>query len=421
MGEIADDTISQPSAGTPGAVEGTPAATPSQEEIGNLYKDLGIKAPVPTGKTPGRPKANGGGAKKDSEQDDDGGATGKRQASVDGSDKSKTASASGKDGGDGGSADSKGSKDGSQGGKDGGSDGKVSGDGSGDEEGVRKTQSRDNKDASGSGEGDDDEANGGDGKDGGESEGEAEQGKRPGKSNPEVEQRFQKLTAEKKAAEERAEKLEQQLQQQAREREQAKVAESDPQYKVEDFKIVRDNKTGEIRELTDEQAQLAYYRWKEGYDQRAAERQAAENKAAAEEARIDDNARKLMKTSVEAYDALASLMDDYPELVTGDKFDKEFAADAMPIIQESIQYLEGTEPGNAEGKLPIIVGLKIDPRKILEALKKQNSRKRSLPLNGTRDNVESGSSVSVPHSRSSDPVVNQANELYKSLGINKRV
>ena len=128
-----------------------------------------------------------------------------------------------------------------------------------------------------------------------------------------------------------------------------------------------------------------------------------------------------MKTSVEAYDALASLMDDYPELVTGDKFDKEFAADAMPIIQESIQYLEGTEPGNAEGKLPIIVGLKIDPRKILEALKKQNSRKRSLPLNGTRDNVESGSSVSVPHSRSSDPVVNQANELYKSLGINKRV
>lgn len=412
----------QPSAGTPGAVEGTPAAEPSQEEIGNLYKDLGIKAPVPTGKTPGRPKANGGGAKKDSEQDDASGAAGRRrQSDADGSDKSKTASASGKDGGNGGSADSKGSKDGSQGGKDGGADGKVSGDGSDDEEGVRKTQSRDNKNASGSGEGDDDEANGGDGKEGGESEGEAEQGKRPGKSNPEVEQRFQKLTAEKKAAEERAEKLEQQLRQQAREREQAKVAESDPQYKVEDFKIVRDNKTGEIRELTDEQAQLAYYRWKEGYDQRAAERQAAENKAAAEEARIDDHARQLMKTSVEAYDALASLMDDYPELVKGDKFDKEFAADAMPIIQESIQYLEGTEPGNAEGKLPIIVGLKIDPRKILEALKKQNSRKRSLPLNGTRDNVESGSSVSVPHSRSSDPVVNQANELYKSLGINKRV
>lgn len=172
--------------------------------------------------------------------------------------------------------------------------------------------------------------------------------------------------------------------------------------------------------MTPEQAELFWRRWKEGYEQRGAERDAAETRSAATEAQAAEHTRQLMKTSVEAYDSLASLMDDYPELVTGDKFDKEFAADAMPIIAEAVQYLEGTEPGNAEGKLPVIVGLKVDPRKILEVLKRQNARKRSLPLNGTRDNVESGSNVGVPHSRSSDHSVNQANDLMKELGINKR-
>jgi len=37
------------------------------------------------------------------------------------------------------------------------------------------------------------------------------------------------------------------------------------------------------------------------------------------------------------------------------------------------------------------------------------------------DSVEVGSNVSVPHSRSSDPNVNAANDLYKQLGIKKRV
>lgn len=411
----------QPAAGSVGAPEGAPARTPSAAEIKELYDATGVKAPVPTGKTVGRPKANGSGNKADSEEDDASGAAGKGKASVDGKDKSASSSASGKNGSDGGSADSKGSENGASSGKDGDADGKVPKDGAGDAEGVRKTESRDNKDASEAGEGDDDEADGGDGKDGGKSGDASEEGKRPGKSNPEVEQRFQKLTAEKKAAEERAEKLERQLQEQAREREQAKIAQEDPEYTIDDFRKVKDRE-GNIHDLTPEQAELFWRRWKEGYEQRSAEREAKATREAAQTAQAEERTRELMKTSVEAYDSLAAMMDEYPELVsTSGKFDKEFAADAMPIIAESVEYLPGTEPGNAEGKLPVIVGLKVDPRKILDALKRSNERKRSLPLNGTRDNVESGSNVGVPHSRSSDPVVNQANDLYKELGINKRV
>ncbi len=408
-------------AGSPGAPEGTPAREPSAAEIAELYKATGVKAPVPTGKTVGRPKANGSGAKKDSEEDDASGAAGKGKASVDGSDKSKTASASGKNGSDGGAADAKGAKSGSESGKDGDADGAVSEDGASDAKGVRKTESRDNKDASKAGEGDDDEADGGDGKDGGESGDPSEEGKRPGKSNPAVEQRLQKLANERKEAIERAEKLEQELAQERRSKEAAKIAQEDPEYTIDDFRKVKDRE-GNIHDLTPEQAELFWRRWKEGYEQRSAEREAKANREAATTAQAEEHTRQLMKTSVEAYDSLAAMMDEYPELVsTSGKFDKEFAADAMPIIQKSLEYLEGTEPGNAEGKLPVIIGFRLDPREILDTLKRQNARKRSLPLNGTRDNVESGSNVGVPHSRSSDPVVNQANDLYKELGINKRV
>lgn len=418
MGDTIDDQ-QQPVAGSVGAVEGTPAATPSSDEIAELYKATGVKAPVPTDKAKGRPKANGGGAKKDSEQDDDGGAAGKGKASVDGKDKSKASSASSKNGSDGRAADSKGSKGSSEEGSDGQADGKVSKDGADDEEGVRKTQSRNNQDASKTGEGDDDGADGGDGEDGGESEDSSEEGKRPGKSNPEIEKRFQKLTGDLKEKDSTIEKLQAQLRERDQKAAQAKIAAEDPEYTVDDFRKVKDPQ-GNIHDLSPEQAELFWRRWKEGYDQRATERSVAAQKAAEREAEEDAHTQRLMETSVKAYDTLANLMDDYPELVKGDKFDADFAADAMPIINEAVQYLEGTEPGNPEGKLPIIVGLKVDPRKILEVLKRQKERKRSLPLNGTRDNVESGSNVGVPHSRSSDPAVNQANDLMKELGINKR-
>jgi hypothetical protein len=105
---------------------------------------------------------------------------------------------------------------------------------------------------------------------------------------------------------------------------------------------------------------------------------------------------------------------------TSGKFDADFAAEALPIIKDSIEYLPGTEPGNAEDNLPVIVGLKLHPKRILDALKKMENKKRELPLNGVNDNVESRSNVAVPHSRSSDPTVQAANELMKELKIDKR-
>lgn len=421
MGDSTDDG-NQPTAGSIGAPEGAPAATPSSDEIAELYKATGVKAPVPTDKAKGRPKANGSGAKADSKQDDESGSSGQgKNGDDDGSDKSKTSSASSKNGSDGGAADSKGSKNGASDGKDGDTDSKVSKDGSDDEEGVRKNESRNNGDASKRGEEDDDQGNGRDGKDGGESGDSEEEGKRPGKSNPEVEKRMQRLAADRKEALERAQKLEQELAQERRAKEQAKIQQEDPEYTIDDFRKVRDRE-GNIHDLTPEQAELYWRRWKEGYEQRAAERDAKETRSAAQQAQAEEQTRQLMKTSVEAYDSLAAMMDEYPELVsTSGKFDKDFAADAMPIIAESVEYLAGTEPGNAEGNLPVIVGLKVDPRKILDALKRNSERKRTLPLNGVRDNVDSGSNVSVSHSRSSDPVVNQANDLYKDLGIKKRI
>ena len=128
-----------------------------------------------------------------------------------------------------------------------------------------------------------------------------------------------------------------------------------------------------------------------------------------------------MEESTRAYDSIASLMDEYPELVSSNSnYDADFAADAVPIIEESINYLEGTEPGNPEGNMPVITGMKLNPKKFLDALKRTNSRKRSLPLNGVNDNVEARSNVAVPHSRSSDPTVHAANELMKEFNIDKR-
>jgi hypothetical protein len=67
------------------------------------------------------------------------------------------------------------------------------------------------------------------------------------------------------------------------------------------------------------------------------------------------------------------------------------------------------------------MGLNINPKKILDGMKKIQSTKRALPLNGLNDNVEVRSNVNVRHSRSSDPAVHAANELYKELNINKRL
>lgn len=422
MGDI-DEQTPEIEPGAAGAPEGA-VAEPEAAEVEALYKDLGIKAPVPTGKAKGRPKTSKVRAEDDAEENAGDSKNGK-QGNVDGKGKSSNASGDDSDGDSGDDSDSKGSKVGKD-------SGKVSDESEEADKGVRGAKSRAEEDSERGSEDDSDggadgtgQANGkssdSEGEGSEEEDSEAEKGKRPGKSNPEIEKRIQKLNSEKKAAEERASALEKQLREKDQAVQQSKIAQEDPEYTVEDFRKVRD-RDGNIIDLDPERAELAWRRWKDGYDQRAEERQAKANHVAAQAEREDEMVRDTMKKSADAYDSLAALMDEYPELVsTSGKFDEDFAADAMPIIQEAIEYLPGTEPGNPNDNLPVIVGLRIDPKKILAAMKGISNKKRNLPLNGRNDNVEAGSNVNVPHRRSSDPTVNAANELYKELGINKRI
>jgi len=420
MGDIINEEQPTIEPGAAGAPEGAVATEPSHDEIAELYAATGVKAPVPTGKSKGRPSSSNIRAKVDakkgtgnsdsgSEKDDDNKGQRKNAPNADDDDNS------------GNKADAKSAKNG----KDAGQVQDESGDA---DKGVRDAKSR--------GEGDSERG----GKDGSEqraertgqeehdegaaseaSDDDEENIKRPGKSNPEVERRFQQLTAERREAVERAEKLEQQLREKERSAQQTKVSQEDPEYTIDDFRRVRDE-DGNVIDLDEDRAELAWRRWKEGFEGRGAEREAKENYATRVQEQSDETARELMASSVKAYDSLANLMDEYPELVsTSGKFDADFAADALPIIQESIEYLPGTEPGNPEDRLPIIVGLRIDPKKILNAMKGISNKKRNLPLNGVNDNVESRSNVNVPRSRSSDPTVNAANDLYKELGIDKRI
>lgn len=390
--------------GAAGALEGTAGTEPSHDEIAELYKITGVKSPVPTNKVKGRPKA----VYVRTEDDDKKGAGNSNPGSTkddDNKNQPKDASNSNNDGNSRDKTDSKSSKDGKDAGK-------VQDESSDADKGVRDSKSG-SKDVSEQGSKDGSEQ-------GTERSEQEEEGKRPGKSNPEVEKRFQKLTEEKRVAEVRAQELEKKLQEKEQIFQQKKIAEEDPKYTIDDFRKVRDNK-GEIIDLDSEAAELAWRRWKDGYDERSARRGAEVERITAEVERESELTREIMKKSTEAYDSLSALMNDYPELVsTSGKFDNDFAATALPIIQDSIEYLKGTEPGNSEDKLPVIIGLKINPKKILDALKKVNISKRSLPLNGINDNVDSRSEMNVSHNRSSDSNVNAANQLYKELGINKR-
>jgi len=422
--EGAENEQQQPNNERPaGQAEGS-APEPSADEVQSMYDDLGIKVKAPSGKSKGRPKTSQVRAKDDG-KDSSGSAASGSAKNADDKDKSKNAPDSSKDGDSGDDSDAKGSKVGKDSGKvpseseeaDGGVRGSKSRD-----EGDSERAGKDGSEGGADGAGQEEHEQGAASDEGSEDGSEEEQGKRPGKSNPEVEKRFQKLTSEVKDRDQVIEDLQKQLREKDATVNKVKVSQEDPEYTIGDFRKVRDNKTGDILDLTPEQAELAWRRWKDGYDQRATERDAKANYATRVQEHQETQTRQLMKKSADAYDALAGLMDEYPELVsTSGKFDEDFAAEAMPIIQESIEYLPGTEPGNKEDKLPVIVGLRIDPNKILKALKGISAKKRNLPLNGVNDSVERGSSVSVPHSRSSDPNVNAANELYKELGINKRI
>lgn len=404
-------------AGAAVATEGA-AQEATADEVSKMYDELGIKAPKPTGATKGRPKTTSVRAKsatKDGTADTSAGAekdNGKQ-------DKSKNAPAADSDGDAGDKADAKGAKDSKDAGR-------VQGESDEAGQGVRDAKSRTEEDAERERQDDSDEGNDRTGQEeyeqGDEAEeGEDAEGKRPGKSNPAVEKRFQRLTEEKRAAEQRAAELERQLQEKEQAVAQAKLAQEDPEYTIEDFRKVQDEQ-GNVIELDPERAELAWRRWKDGFEQRAEQRNAEANRQAALEQAQNEYSENLMRQSVEAYDSLAGLMDEFPELVSSsNKFDADFAAVAMPIINDAIIYQPGTEPGNEEGNQPVIAGLRINPKKILDGMKKIQAAKRALPLNGLNDNVEVRSNVNVRSSRSSDPTVNAANELYKELNISKRL
>lgn len=411
-GRILDEEVKKPQEREAGAPEGT-VDDPSPEDIKAMYDDLGIKAKVPSGKPKGRPKADDGGDKKTAKQDNEGDEPKQNKKTDDSKEQPKATPPTDKDGVDGDETDEKSQKSGKDKREDGAEDGQVSEANKPDETGVQKAKSSDNEEAG--------EASKEDADEGDEPDEPKDEVKRPGKSNPEIEKRFQKLTGEVKERDEIIAELQQKLQESTRQQAELKISQEDPEYTVEDFLKVRDE-YGEVLDLDRDQAELAWRRWKDGYDQRASEREARANFEASQAEKAEAQTRQLMQDSADAYDTLAALMDEYPELVSSSgKYDEEFAADAMPIIEEAVQYLEGTEPGNPEGKTPVIVGLKINPKKILAALKNTSDRKRNLPLNGINDNVESGSNIGVTHSRSTDPTVQAANQLYKELGINKRV
>jgi len=402
--------------GAAGAPEGA-VAEPTTNDVAEMYKELGIKAPAPTGAAKGRPKSSAVRAQ-DVSQDDAGDSKTGKQGNVDSKSQSKDAPTDGTDGDTGDDSDPKGAKVGKNAGK-------VSAKSAEADGGVRTAKSEAEGDTERGSEGDPDDGTDRTGQaahdEGAETaEGEDLEGKRPGKSNPKVEQRFQRLTSEVKERDEIITKLQQQLQATTQQREQIKIAQEDPEYTIDDFRRVSDE-DGNVIDLDPERAELAWRRWKDGYEQRATERQAKAQHEAVEAQRQTEMSERIMRQSVEAYDTIAGLMDDYPELSsTSGQFDPEFASIAMPIIRDALVYQPGTEPGNPDGARQVVLGMKLNPKSILAAMDKIRHAKRSLPLNGTDDNVEVGSNVAVAHGRSSDPTVNAANELYKTLKINKR-
>ena len=413
-----DQEIEQPiEAGAAGAPEGA-VHEPTDDDVAKMYDELGIKAPKPTGKTKGRPKSSDVRAKngkKDRAGDSDAGKPG----DDDDKSKPKNARSSGKDGGAGDDSDAKGSKDSKD-------SGKIQDESGEADDGVRKTESESKDDSKRRSEEDAEQGDDGARQEKHESDDEAEEGedaegKRPGKSNPKIEQRFQRLTSEVKERDQEIAELRQKLEQATQEQFKSKAAQEDPEYTIEDFLKVRDEE-GNILDLDRNQAELAWRRWKDGYDARSEQRNAEINRQMTQQRQQEERAEQIMRSSVQAYDHLANMMDEFPELVSSSgKFDEDFAAIAMPIINDAIVYAPGTEPGNQAGNKAIIVGLKVDPKKIIAAMKGIREEKRSLPLNGVNDNVELRSNVNVPHSRSSDPTIKAANDLYKELNIDKRL
>lgn len=243
-------------------------------------------------------------------------------------------------------------------------------------------------------------------------------GKRP-QSNPKIERRFQKLTRdirERNDYIERMQRQQEELEQRLQQYERQAQAQDDPEYTIDDFRRVRDE-DGNIVDLNPAQAELAYYRWKQEYDERQAQREALYS---AQQEYFQSQAQQqqqVVESSVRAYDTLVDVLESYPELdVRSEEFDEELSNAVMPLIENSVIYAPGTEGTDN----PVIVGLRVDPRQLVKAMSAVRKAKREMPLNGAYDNVDNPAGRSVPRNQSSNALINQANDLMKELGYNKR-
>lgn len=245
-----------------------------------------------------------------------------------------------------------------------------------------------------------------------------EEVKRPGKSSPAAERRIRQLNSEKNEAVARAEQAERKYAQLQQQLEQERVQLEDPEYTLEDFRHVQDE-NGNILELDDIQQELAYRRWKDGYNERQAERENQALQSQIQDYREYQQSEEIMRKSVEAYDLLNDILENTAELdVRSDKFDKKFSDTIMPLIEGSLKYAPGTEPGNPYGNNPVITGFSLDPRLILQAASTLRNTKRNIPLNALDATVES-EDAAYYHSPSSDPLEQAADKLYKMYGIKK--
>lgn len=396
----------------------------SADDIQSMYDDLGVKAPVPTDAAKRRSKPSTVRAKDVPTDDDADSDEGRKGGS--GKSKPKDSPNSDEDGDAGSDNRPKKSEKRDE-------DGQVHDESEEAGKGVRKAEPKSDEDSERGSEEKPVGSDNGDGQGDDESEESQEdsedEGKRPGKSDPKVERRFQKLANDAREKEQQIEQqsahiqnLEKQLLENTQTQQQAQSDREDPEYTIEDFRgDVQDNE-GNVVRLSEEQSELAFRRWQDGYSQRKAERDAKSNFETTLRNSQEEHQRKTMQSSVEAYDTLTSTLESYPALQNDSpEFDKELSDAVMPLIQDMVLYQEGTEPGNANNVKPVIVGLSMQPKKLLDVIAKLRNAKRSLPLNGTHDNVESRSNVSVPHGgRSSDPDAKAANELMQELGIKKR-
>ena len=370
-----------------------------EKQAKQLYEEFGVKADVP--KTRGRPKKSDSGDEGKSEVD-------KRTSNEkrkNGSNQSKPKDeASSDDNDDSGNESQKVVK------KDAKDNSKVSKDaektGDGTDEDKSEQDGSSERGSSGDSERDDEGNENG------------EEVKRPGKSSPAAERRIRQLNSEKNEAVARAEQAERKYTQLQQQLEQERVQLEDPEYTLEDFRHVQDE-NGNILELDDIQQELAYRRWKDGYNERQAERENQALQSQIQDYREYQQSEEIMRKSVEAYDLLNNILENTAELdVRSDKFDKEFSDTIMPLIEGSLEYAPDTEPGNPYGNNPVITGFSLDPRLILQAASTLRNTKRNIPLNALDATVES-EDAAYYHSPSSDPLEQAADKLYKMYGIKK--